>query len=433
MNEQKILRKYLLKHIRSNILMFICIFVIFGVFMFQLVNKITYDTVNIELRENIEIMKNVLKKIDTIQIDSKFSIINSENTILKSYNIITSITNPKIICIVRDEEGKIINTSLGNIDVVDFDFDDELIEKMYEIVLDDEYYYRGVTIDLSEITNNYKGYIQLLANVDTEKEMTHNYQRIIIWSVGFGIIISIFASIMMSKKNLEPIAIMLKKQNEFVQNVSHELRTPLTIIQAKQELLLSHPSEKIIENSEEIGVTLSETKRMSKIIKDLMLLARADNKQIVLQKEEVEIDEFIENIAKNYSEIIEVSDKKLITNLNYKKMIAIDTNKIYQVMVILLDNAIKYTEPGDSIEIVTSLKDNKCVIEVKDTGIGISDEAIKHIFERFYREDSARTRETGGSGLGLSIADMIITAHGGSIKASHNSNKGTVFAIKLPR
>ena len=88
---------------------------------------------------------------------------------------------------------------------------------------------------------------------------------------------------------------------------------------------------------------------------------------------------------------------------------------------------------GDEITIKTYQKDNKCVIEVIDTGVGISDEAIKHVFERFYRADNARSRETGGSGLGLSIADMIISKHGGTIKASHNGNNGTIFTIRLPR
>ena len=88
---------------------------------------------------------------------------------------------------------------------------------------------------------------------------------------------------------------------------------------------------------------------------------------------------------------------------------------------------------GDEITLRTYQKDNKCVIEVLDTGVGIGDEAIKHVFERFYREDNSRTRETGGSGLGLSIADMIVSVHGGTIKASHNGDKGTVFIIKLPR
>ena len=88
---------------------------------------------------------------------------------------------------------------------------------------------------------------------------------------------------------------------------------------------------------------------------------------------------------------------------------------------------------GDEITIKTYQKDNKCVIEVIDTGVGISDEAIKHVFERFYRADNARSRETGGSGLGLSIADMIISKHNGTIKAEHNGKKGTVFIIRLPR
>ena len=201
----------------------------------------------------------------------------------------------------------------------------------------------------------------------------------------------------MSKKTLEPLHEMINKQNDFVQNVSHELRTPLTIIQAKQELLLRDPEAKIIDKTEDISLTLNETKRLSKLIKDLMLLSRADNKQMVLQKEETEIDEFIENIGKTYSELFEIENKKLILNLNYGKIALVDTNRIYQAIVILLDNALKYTEVGDTVEIVTYQKDNKCVIEVKDTGIGISDEAIKHVFERFYREDKARSRETGGT------------------------------------
>jgi two-component system sensor histidine kinase CiaH len=99
----------------------------------------------------------------------------------------------------------------------------------------------------------------------------------------------------------------------------------------------------------------------------------------------------------------------------------------------LLDNAIKYTEEKDTIEIKTYAKDNKCVIEVKDTGIGVSDEGLKRIFERFYREDRSRSRETGGTGLGLSIATYIVSAHGGTIKATHNKPKGTLFTIRLPK
>ena len=100
-------------------------------------------------------------------------------------------------------------------------------------------------------------------------------------------------------------------------------------------------------------------------------------------------------------------------------------------MVILLDNAIKYTKENENIQVNTNYKDGKCIIEVADEGIGISDEQKKHIFERFYRADKARTRETGGTGLGLAIAQTIVKAHGGSIKVHNNTPKGTKFIVKI--
>ena len=167
--------------------------------------------------------------------------------------------------------------------------------------------------------------------------------------------------------------------------------------------------------------------------KDLMLLARADSKQMELDKEEVNIDEFITNFLTPYEDIIKAQNKEIKLDLKYEKYIDIDKSKIYQVLVILLDNAIKYTEENDIITIRTYLKENKFCIEVQDTGIGISKEGLKYVFDRFYREDKARNRKTGGSGLGLSIAHTIITAHKGSITVSNNNPKGTIFTIKIPR
>jgi len=99
--------------------------------------------------------------------------------------------------------------------------------------------------------------------------------------------------------------------------------------------------------------------------------------------------------------------------------------------VIILDNALKYTEENDSIEVIINNHDEKLFITIRDTGIGISDKGIKHVFERFYREDKARSREKGGTGLGLSIAYTIVKSHGGSIKLSHNKPKGTIVNIRI--
>ena len=343
MNDQKILRTQLFKFIKSNLINLILVFLIFGVFMIFLVRRITLSSVNIELRDNVRAVKNVLRNLDNFEIDKEKNEIDE----FQKYNILASITNPKILCIIRDEDGEILTTNVNyipNESFEDFEFEEEKIDKPYVVVINDEYYYKGITIDLLDVTKSTDGYIQILINIDFEKDMIKSYDRIVIWSIVFGIGISVVASIIIARKSLAPVGKMLKKQEEFVQNVSHELRTPLTIIQAKLELLLSEPNAKIIDKLEDISTSLSEAKRMSKLTKDLMTLSRGDSKQLEINKEEFEIDEFIENIGKTYKEIIEIEEKKFNLDLNYKKIISIDTNKIYQVMVILLDNAMKYTE-----------------------------------------------------------------------------------------
>ena len=117
--------------------------------------------------------------------------------------------------------------------------------------------------------------------------------------------------------------------------------------------------------------------------------------------------------------------------MNSGKEINADVNKIHELMVILLDNAMKYTKIDDEIIVTTFNKDGKVCIEVSDTGIGISDEGMKYVFDRFYRDDKARNRETGGSGLGLSLAKMIVDAHGASIKVAKNEPRGTKFIVQI--
>ena len=268
---------------------------------------------------------------------------------------------------------------------------------MYQIKVND-YNYRGINYK----TQNEMGqteYVQLLINVDAETRIIDNYFNILSVGITIAILLSLVASYALSKRTLKPIIESWKKQTEFVQNASHELRTPLTIIQAKQELLLQEPNSKIIDKSEDITLVLNEVKRLTKLTRDLMTLANADSKESIVNKENVNIDELINEVAMPYIEFASLENKKINLNLDYKKDIKVDRNRIHQLLVILLDNAIKYTEAEETIDINTYAKDNKFVLEVKDTGIGISDNAINHIFDRFYREDKARTRKTGGSGL----------------------------------
>ena len=422
---------------------FAIIFSIFGILIFCLVRNITYSSVDLTLKECADIYleaDNNLQGLSNYFIQSQGSkkeeFANSINA-MRDYVLSRKVTNPKVIVILRDGNSNVLNSDdLGrnyNEYLAQLDFNKKTLNKIYEICINNTYNYRAINLKLDSDSDENLRYIQLLINVDSENELISHYMDIISVGILTGIIMSIIASYILSKKTLVPIANTLKKQMEFVQNASHELRTPLTIIQAKQELLLQEPDAKIIDKSEDIMLTLNETKRLTKLTKDLMILARADENNIKLNKEKVDIDELIDGMAKPYIEMAEFEEKQMKLNLQYEEEAFVDTSKIYQVMVILLDNAIKYTEKGDCIEINTYSKDGKCVIEVKDTGIGISEEAITHIFDRFYREDKARNRETGGSGLGLSIADVIVKAHNGTIKASHNKPKGTIFTIKLPK
>ena len=238
-------------------------------------------------------------------------------------------------------------------------------------------------------------------------------------------------SYVLSKKTIKPMMVAYKKQTEFVQNASHELRTPLAIIQAKQELLLTEPNAKIIDKSEDINLTLKETRRLTKLISELMELARNDENNKSLEKQDTDLNKLIKEIATPYIDIAKMQEKEIKLDLNYNKNIKLNQSKINQLLVILLDNAVKYTNSGDTITIKTYDKDSKCNIEVQDTGIGISDESINHIFERFYRDDKARSRQTGGNGLGLSIAKTIVNLHGGTIRAFHNNPKGTIIRLRI--
>ena len=337
--------------------------------------------------------------------------------------------NPRLIFITRDENGKIIediqNNNLNDI-FKEVEFDKSQLNTIYEVNIEG-YYYRGINY-LIENGN----YHQVLINVDSEKSISQKFVRNLSLSFIISEMIILIASYMLSKISLKPIIQSWKKQNQFVQDASHELRTPLAIIQAKQESLLEKPESKIMDKAEDISITLQETKRLTKLVTELMELAKSDSDKLKLNKEKFNLDAEIETIVELYSEVAKTEQKELILNLAYKEDIVADINKIKELLIILLDNSLKYTQENDKIEVKTYKKDNKCMLEVIDTGIGIGKEAMEHIFERFYREEQSRNRKKGGIGLGLSIAYNIVELHKGSIKFDKNREKGARVIVKIP-
>lgn len=406
MEEKKFLTKQLIKNVIYIFTVFALLVLVFDILVIERAKQVQYNEIDEDLYSFAKLIKT----------DKRI------------------ILNPRIIYIMRDYEGNIINAEgMGRLyeDYInDIKFDKTKLNTIYTINVNSEYHYRGITVPIHTESNELC-YIQLLANVDGEIESLLSLKHRIISMSVIIITTSIVASYILSKRTLKPIFVAWEKQTEFVQNAAHELRTPLTIIQAKQQLLLKEPESKIIDKSEDISLTINETRRLTKLVKELMILATADSNKLQMKKEIKNIDELIKEVATPYAEYAEMQTKTLTLELNCNKEVHIDINKVTQLMVILLDNAIKYTKEGEKIKVKTNCKEGKCIIEVADTGIGISDEQKKHIFERFYRADKARTRETGGTGLGLAIAQTIVKAHGGSIKVYNNEPKGTRFVVRI--
>lgn len=231
-----------------------------------------------------------------------------------------------------------------------------------------------------------------------------------------------------------PIIKSWKQQSEFVNDAAHELRTPLTIIQGKLEYMLTKPSNTIIDEAESISVSLDEVNRLNSLTNNLLILARSDQATTKMDFDITTPDFFLKDPIMPFKEIINSQSKVFQVNIHHKADVNlnVDRDKIKQVLIILLDNATKYTPENGTIRIYDHIEGSKYQIIVSDTGIGISDTDKKKIFGRFYRVDKSRNRNSGGHGLGLAIAQQIINTHHGKIFVRNNLPTGSEFVIELP-
>lgn len=220
-------------------------------------------------------------------------------------------------------------------------------------------------------------------------------------------------------------------RREFVANVSHELRTPITVIKSYAETLMDYREHDETEKSF-LNVIDEETERMIRLIKDLLSLSRLDNNS-EMKKEPFDLKALVDLACKRMS--IEAKENNQSIECTIKdEFIHIkgDRDRIEQVIVNIIGNAIKYNRKGGKIQVFCSTESSYAKLMIKDNGIGIPKEDIPRLFERFYRVDKARSRSKGGTGLGLAIAKEIVDAHNGSINIESEEGKGTLVTIKLP-
>ena len=221
-------------------------------------------------------------------------------------------------------------------------------------------------------------------------------------------------------------------RQEFVSNVSHELKTPITSIKVLADSLTMQEDAPVELYREFMGDINEELERLTKIINDLLSLVRMDKNASVMNVEEVNVNEFLEGILKRLRPIADKRNIELIYESLRPVNAQIDTVKMSMAFTNLIENAIKYNFDDGWVRVSLNADHRFFYLKVSDSGVGIPEELQDHIFERFYRVDKARSRETGGNGLGLAITRNAILLHRGSIKVHSVEKQGTTFNIRIP-
>jgi two-component system, OmpR family, sensor kinase len=218
-------------------------------------------------------------------------------------------------------------------------------------------------------------------------------------------------------------ASLLERQERFLHDASHELRTPVTIARGHLEVL-----QRLRGGAPEVDVALDELHRIERIVERLLLLAKADQPDFLAARD-IDVEQFLEEVFMRWSE---VAPRAWRLGSLPRGSLRADPEALRNALDALLENAVKYTEPGDLIELRSNAYGSRVVIELEDGGCGIAEDALANIWERFARADAARTRAHGGVGLGLAIVDAISKAHGGSCTVRIDGDT-TVFSLSFPR
>lgn len=235
-----------------------------------------------------------------------------------------------------------------------------------------------------------------------------------------------------SGKAVRPIADTMDLLRRFVADAGHEFNTPVSVIEASVQTLEQTLRDHDI-STEVLDVITRASARMKNLSSNLMLLARVENPEMGMITTRMSLKDIVGPVIDEFQELCKSRDIHLICKEVPAVNLQGNRDSLHRMLANLVDNAIRYTEPGGTVTVSLSSEDTDVAISVQDTGIGIPSDSMDHIFERFYRVDKSRARSAGGSGLGLSIVKAIAEAHNGKVTAYSQPGQGSNFTIVLPR
>ncbi|MCH5211080.1 MAG: HAMP domain-containing histidine kinase [Oscillospiraceae bacterium] len=277
------------------------------------------------------------------------------------------------------------------------------------------------------------GFVIAFTDFQAERAVMLNLFLVLLMVGIFALTAAFLISLYFANSSIRPVEESYNRQKQFVADASHELKTPLTTINTNIDVLLSHPESAIGEEKKWLDYIKTESERMTKLTNDLLYLAKldhGDNENTILSR--VSFSDAVENVILLMEAVIFENNVNLVYNITPDLYINGSSEQLKQLVMILIDNAVKYTPRDGDIKTDLYRDSQDAVFTIRNTGEGISEEAQKHIFDRFYREDKSRSRESGGYGLGLAIARAITLTHKGSIRVSSKKNEYTEFTVKIP-
>jgi signal transduction histidine kinase len=271
--------------------------------------------------------------------------------------------------------------------------------------------------------------VQMGKSISDQENISSQFQLGLIIIGAAGVAGLGLASWWLSGRALQPALQAWEQQQSFIANAGHELRTPLTLIRSGMEIVQRTGLNQ--DQNQLIGDALAECDHMNKLVEDLLLLSRLDHQRLSFEFSSVELQPLVIEVCRKMEPLATRKEITIHTEVPNGEVYG-DSLRLRQVLLILLDNAIRNTGSGGRVEIVSRLKQNQYEIQVSDSGVGIPGEDLKHIFERFYRVNRSTDKDYSGNGLGLSIAKTIIEAHHGTIRINSEVGKGTTVLFTLP-